>query len=212
VPIGRAVSTWQAAADVVAVQTRLAQAGMGMAQAAMAGATRCETLRHYPRADVIDRANGSQFYYHAHGSRRCPPNEHGHFHLFARNLAGEASFSHLAALSLDAQGWPLRWFCTNRWVTGEHWLPAAQLIEALAGFQPRTTGRLAPVAQWLAAMVHLYADGLAALLRRRDRLMAGRLAHMPAETLFEDRRLDVITETQVALPARLQQLAGLARH
>ena len=43
VPKGRAASTWQAAADVVAVQTRLARAGLGMAQAAMAGATRCET-------------------------------------------------------------------------------------------------------------------------------------------------------------------------
>lgn len=209
--MGRVALPWQAAADVVAVQARLARAGIGMAQAAMAGATRCETLRHYPRGDVIDRANGSQFYYHAHGAGRRPPAEHGHFHLFVRNLAGESSFSHLAGLSLDDQGWPLRWFCTNRWVTGEHWLPAPQLIAALACFQPRTAGRLAPVARWLAAMVQLYAGVLAGLLHRRDRLVARRLAHTPAETLFEDRRLDVITATQVALPARLQRLAGLAR-
>ena len=38
---------------------------------------------------------------------------------------------HLAALSLDVNGQPVRWFTTNRWVTGEHWRPAV-LIERLA--------------------------------------------------------------------------------
>jgi hypothetical protein len=32
---------------------------------------------------------------------------------------------HLVALSLDARGLPLRWFVTNRWVTGGQWADAA---------------------------------------------------------------------------------------
>lgn len=207
---GHADALMQAAQQVIAVQARYAAAGLGLAQAALGGAARFETLRHYPAGDVVDRANRSQFYYHAHGSRRRPGQEHGHFHLFARG-AEAGDFHHLAALSLDARGWPLRWFTTNRWVTGERWVDADTLVAALPGFRPRTHGRLAPLATWLSAMVVLYADTLATLLRRRDAMVARRLQATPAEQLFEDRRLDVITETQVSLPRRLQQLAGTAR-
>jgi len=199
-----------AARQVVAVQARYAAAGLGLAQAALGGAARFDTLRHYPAGDVIDRANASQFYYHAHGSRRRPAAEHGHFHLFVRG-SGPGDFSHLVALSLDAHGWPLRWFTTNRWVTGERWIDADTAIAALAGFRPRTHGRLAPVAAWLSAMVALYADTLAALLRRRDAVLARRLRTQPAQALFEDRRLDVVTATRVSLPRRLQRLAGTPR-
>lgn len=203
-----------AAQQLVAVQARYAAAGQGMAQAALAGARRVVTLQHYPAGDVVDRANGSQFYYHAHGSRRCPAEEHGHFHLFVRQPdpadPAAPAFFHLAALSLDARGWPLRWFTTNRWVTGERWVPAATAIAALPGFAPVARGRLAPVAAWLGAMVTLYADALAALLRRRDAMVARRLRHTDPDTLFEDRRLDVVTQTRVALPSRLAQIARLA--
>lgn len=199
-----------AAERVVSVQARYAQAGIGMAEAALGGARRIETLRHYPAGDVVDRPHQSQFYYHAHDSRRRPSEEHGHFHLFVRQ-GGGADFFHLAGLSLDARGWPLRWFTTNRWVTGETWVDAERAIAALAGFQPVAAGRLAPVARWLGAITVLYTPTIAALLRRRDAVMARRLARTPANTLFEDRRLDVITETRVSLPRRLQQLAGNAR-
>ena len=208
------VDVFAAAQRAVAVQTRYARAGLGLAQAALAGACGLNTLRHYPAGDVIDPHNRSQFYYHAHGSRRRPTLEHGHFHLFVRQPANgdqASTFFHLVALSLDAQGWPLRWFTTNRWVTGETWVPAETAIAALPGFRPATKGRLAPVAVWLGAMVALYADTITALLRRRDRMVARRLhAGIGAEALFEDRQLDVITETQVSLPRRLQQLAGLS--
>ena len=208
--LARDAALRQAARQVISVQARYAANGQGLAQAALGGAGRVETLRHYPAGDVIDRASHSQFYYHAHGSRRRPAQEHGHFHLFVRGAA-PGDFFHLAALSLDARGWPLRWFSTNRWVTGERWVDADTAIAALPGFRPRTPGRLAPVAAWLSGLVVLYADALAALLRRRDAVLARRLQTVPAERLFEDRRLDVITETQVSLPRRLQQLAGPQR-
>jgi hypothetical protein len=198
-----------AAREAVSIQTRYAQAGQGLAQAALAGAHTCEHLRHYPLNDVVDAQRGCQFYYHAHGSRRVPANEHGHFHLFMRD-AELPGFFHLAALSLDARGWPVRWFTTNRWVTGEHWVDAQTAIDALPRFQPRTPGRLAPVARWLGAMVILYEDALSAMLRRRDEMLHRRLRHAPMEQLFEDRRLDVITQQAVSLPGRLRQLAGPA--
>jgi hypothetical protein len=197
----------EAALTIVEVQAGYARRGLGMAEAALAGARRTEPLRHYPAADVVDRDGRGQFYYHAHDSSRRPDDEHGHFHLFLRRPGG--GFFHLAGLSLDAHGWPLRWFTTNRWVTGGDWVDADTAIAALPCFAPRTHGRLAPVARWLGAMVTLYADTLAGLLRRRDAVVVRRLAHQPAERLFEDRRLDVITEVRVALPRRLGRLTGL---
>ena len=200
----------RAAARVVAIQGRYATARVSLAQAALAGAAKCEVLRHYPGNDVIDLDNRSQFYYHAHPSRRYPANEHGHFHLFVRDFEG-AGFSHLAALSLDATGWPLRWFTTNRWVTGERWVDAETAIAAIQDFRPRTYGRLAPIAQWLGGMTALYGDVLSRLIRRRDAIVAKRIASGSVEAVFEDRRLDVVTEANISLPQRLSQVTGRGR-
>ena len=115
---------------------------------------------------------GTRFYYHAH--RHGVP-EHGHFHLFVHGpKAGD--FMHLAALSLDHHGQPMRWFSTNRWVTAGRWRPAGEMRAALRRFEVRTHGRLAPVANWLTAMVRLFNEDLAELLRERDVLMATALA------------------------------------
>ncbi len=195
-----------AAGRLVTVQQQYAARGMTMAQAALAGARAFVPMRHYPSDDCVDRAGGTLFYYHAHGSRRRPSHEHGHFHLFVRT-PDAGVFHHLAALSLDTCGWPIRWFTTNRWVTGERWIDAPAAIEALRRFHPRATGRLAPVAAWLDAMVTLYQDTLAALLHRRDASILRRTARSVADDVFEDRRLDVVSEVRIALPALLARLA-----
>lgn len=196
----------QASAQVaLAVPLRYAQAGTSLAHAALAGAQRFEVSRHYPAADVVDEAAGYSFYYHAH---RLDDVEHGHFHLFRRG-AGPGRYTHLAALSLDTGGQPLRWFTTNRWVTGERWRQAAQLLPALKAFRLRTHGRMAPVATWLGAMVALFADELAALIRARDAALAPRLegrTRREADGVFEDRSLDVLSECPAQLAPKIYQL------
>lgn len=201
-----------AALRIARVQLRYARQGIGMAQVALAGARHFEPLRHYPAGDVIcrDPATGeatAQFYYHAHASSRRPHDEHGHFHLFARNSALTGGFCHIAGLSLDIHGRPLRWFTTNRWVTGEHWVDAPTVIDALPRLRIASKGRLGPLADWLDALVALHRDDLRNLLLDRDEHMASRLAGEPAESVFEDRGLDVINECPIHLDARLQALA-----
>jgi len=205
----RSESRLDAAQRVAGIQLRYARAGTSLARAAMAGADALETLRHYPAGDVVDTAAGTRFYYHAHPSRRHPPDEHGHFHLFVYPGGSPSGpdFCHLAALSLDARGQALRWFTTNRWVTGERWHPASEVLAALDTFTLETRGRMAPVARWLSAMVQLFQPQLAALVRRRDAVLARRIAHQDADAAFEDRRLDVVTECHLSLSARLQQLS-----
>lgn len=202
-----------AAATLMAVQWRYARAGISLAQAALGGARDFVELRHYPSQDARDPASGTEFYYHAHGSHRRPGEEHGHFHVFKRfgpqdlqdrSLPTDGpNFVHVAALSLDARGLPIRWFCVNRWVTGERWLAAERLIECLPELRPRATGRLAPVGEWLNALLQLQRPAIAAMLRRRDRLMAPRLAAAAADTVLEDRRLDVITQSRIDLQSVL---------
>jgi hypothetical protein len=198
-----------AAQSVAGIQLRYACTGTSLARAAMAGADRLETLRHYPAADVVDGDAGTRCYYHAHPSRRRPALEHGHFHLFVYpgGTPSGPDFFHLAGLSLDARGQPLRWFTTNRWVTGERWRTADEVLDALPRFRLRTRGRMAPVAEWLSAMVRLFEPQLATLVRRRDAVMARRIDRQGRETAFENRRLDVVTECRIGLTERLHQLS-----
>lgn len=194
-----------AAHEALGIPLHYAQAGSSLARAAIAGAAQCIELAHYPRLDVVDKLHGTRFYYHAHGSGRSPDNEHGHFHLFFQG-SQPGDFTHLAGISLDPQGQPIRLFTVNRWVTGETWRQAAEVEQALACFAVQTRGRMAPVARWLTAMVRLYLPQLVQLVRRRDAVMARRSAGQGWNALCEDRRLDVVTESRISLSRRIQQL------
>ena len=195
----------QAAHDAVAIPLRYARAGSSFVQAAMAGANSCVELEHFPRHDIVDGKNQTRLYYHAHSSRRRPDAEHGHFHLFSHGQQA-GNYMHLVGISLDAVGQPIRLFTTNRWVTGETWCEAAAVELALARFEVATRGRMAPIARWATAMVRLYFSQMVQLVRRRDAVMAQRNTLVDWETLCEDRRLDVVTQSQISLSKRIQQL------
>ena len=178
--------------------------GRSLAWAALAGRQVFKTLEHHPRRDVVDRVSGTRFFYHAHPVPGDASHEHGHFHLFHEAPQG---FSHLAGLSLDAQGRPLRWFCTNQWVTGERWRPARQWRAAVHAYRVQTPGRLAPVARWLEAMVRLYREELLALLHERDAVVA-RAGSMrrSREVLFNNRQLHILSSLPISLQGKVQSL------
>lgn len=195
-----------AAQTAAAVQLHCAQQGTSLAQAVLGGArTFCE-MRHYPQNDVSDAQTGHRFYYHAH---RRDEQEHGHFHLFAFDQAKAPRFAHLAALSLDHTGQATRWFTTNQWVTGEQWMPADGVQQALGHFSVQTKGRLAPVARWLTAMVQLFQPQLASLVHERDEALQRHISAHPTHdrlAVFEDRQIDVLSQTPADLHTRIAQL------
>lgn len=193
------------ATTALAVPLAYTAHGRNLAWAALAGAPVYQPLAHHPRRDVRDPRHGTRFYYHGHESARTDGPEHGHFHLFAEGSA-PGDYTHLAALSLDDRGQPLRWFTTNGWVTGERWRPAAQVLPGLQRFQVHTPGRLAPVARWLTAMVQLFQDDLAALLHARDAELARLGPTPPSASTWADRRWDVLSSCPAALGPRLQAL------
>lgn len=198
-----------AAQRVVDIQLSYAKSGISLAQAALAGARTFVESNHYPAKDVFDRMTGNCFFYHTHASLRLPPKEHGHFHLFHHNQEGKTSdFFHIAGLSIDAYGTPLRWFTTNQWVTGEIIRPAQKIVQMLPDFRIRTMGRLSPISDWLSSMVALFFDDITAILLKRDAILEQRFADTPREFILEDRNFDIVSESDISLPLRLRQLTG----
>lgn len=193
----------EAAMQALAIPVDYVARGTHLGLAALAGQETFTDLTHHPRRDAVDRRAGTRFYYHAHAvlGERLP--EHGHFHLFHEDAQG---FSHLAALSMDAQGNPRAWFCTNQWVTGEQWRSAPQWASLLPEFQIQVHGRLAPVARWLSAMVCLYRQELLALLTERDAWLAQQCAagHR-RDDVWNDRNTHLVCSRPVALGQHVAQ-------
>ena len=175
--------------------------GRNLAWAAMAGAQNLTLLRHHPLHDVVDSQARTRFYYHAH-PLEGGDEEHGHFHLFHQSKHG---FHHIAALALDALGRPTRWFSTNRWVTGETWLPPKDIEPLVRHFHCQTRGRMAPVARWLTAMVALYQEELMALHRHRARRTSN-LNPDDLQQFAEDRGTHVLDSAPVVLQDRIQAI------
>lgn len=160
--------------------------------------------QHYPRNDAMDLSGAWQFYYHAHDSSReggvRHPQEHGHIHLFRRDRLGR--LSHLAGLSLDAQGIPLAWFASNQWVTGERWKSAAAMGRGLDTLSLALRGPLAGVALWLADLVRAYALPLRAMLLARDAALQRHCQRqqVSAQAALQDRSIAVWSSYPINWP------------
>jgi len=195
-----------AAESLLDVQTTYALRGRSIALAALAGSRDFIELAHYPSADIRDRETGALAYYHAHPASERMKDEHGHFHVFVPSgcLGGRQSgYSHLAGISLSARGEAIRLFTTNRWVTGEDWLPASALVRLLGNFRLATAGRLAPVARWLTAMTCIYFAEIGALLEQRDAIIAAHARRREGEAALDDRGIHIVTQQPINVPERL---------
>jgi hypothetical protein len=188
--------------------------------------------QHYPVGEVYDPRSHAQYFYHAHPAAQRGVGEHGHFHTFLRadgmppgvaplvlpetavangppppqaaplkhGLRDEVS--HLVAIALDRQGAPIRLFTTNRWVTGETWYRAEDVICMLDRFT--LDGAAGPdlLNRWVGAIVALFRPQIAALLRLRDdTVMSWRRRRRT--NIFEDTRLEVTSSFDIDLDAQL---------
>jgi hypothetical protein len=159
--------------------------------------------------------------------------ESGHFHLFLRaegmpagvvplllpeaaiaNLpappqaaplkrGGRDEVSHLVALALDAHGEPVRLFTTNRWVTGETWYRAEDVIGMLDRFVIATPEPSPVLNRWLGAMVRLFQPEIARLLRQRDATVMDPRRRRRRVEVFENPRLEEMSSQAIDLDARL---------
>jgi hypothetical protein len=161
------------------------------------------------------------------------PAEQGHFHLFLRaegmprevmplllpevaiaslptppqaapsKRGARDEVSHLVAIAIDRGGEAVRLFTTNRWVTGETWYRAEDVIRMLDSFSLDAGEPAGVVNRWLAAIVRLYQPEIAMLLRKRDEAVMDPRRRRRRVDVFEDPKLEITSSLSIDLDARL---------
>lgn len=210
--------------DIAECYRVLRKAGLNIVGEVLRGQGEFIELNHYPDDDVFDRDTQAQYYYHTH---RGLPGEHGHFHAFMRQPgmpagmlpmvyeasepwpSGSNALSHLIGISMDAYGYPMGLFTTNRWVTDEAWYSAKDVIELLERFKIDHAAPSWPVNRWISAMFVLFRPQMKALLAQRDATVAAWAAQHPGEDVFEDRQLDVTSWTAISVEAQMARVDAL---
>ena len=178
---------------------------------------------HYPKGDIYDHATHSQYFYHAHvkGQRK---GEHGHFHTFLRAKGmpagvapiaydgeaewpgGDKALSHLIGISMDPKGFPIGLFSVNRWVTGETWYTAEDVISLIDLFHIDHASPSWPANKWVTAMLRLFHPQIIDLVRKRDVTVAGWQRKYPDRDVYEDRELEITSTTAISVD---KQIAGV---
>ena len=229
----------EAGAEVLNCERVLAKTGGNIVAELLRGQGPFYEWNHYPAGDVYDPEFHAQYYYHAHPLEERTAGEHGHFHTFLRpygmppgirpaplpdyvptNDPNEA-ISHLVGISMDSHGVPIRLFTTNRWVTGETWYAAADVIAMLDHFAIDHAQPSWPVNRWITAMTRLFKPQIAGLLHRRDRCISEWQARLPEPaadesgaddaSAYEDRDLEVISEMRISIPDQILEIEQALR-
>ena len=171
---------------------------------------------HYPPGDVFDGDTNAQFYYHAHEEEERVAGEHGHFHTFVREEglpmgvlpAPVADFdpkpedgilTHLIGISMDQPGDPFHLFTTNRWVTGETWYTADDVVATIDYFVIDLAQPSWPINRWITAMLRLFRPQIIQLVRERDRRVSDWQLQHADSNVYEDRDLNVTSEMPISV-------------
>jgi hypothetical protein len=110
--------------------------------------------------------------------------------------------SHLVAIAVDRRGEPIRLFTTNRWVTGETWYRADDVIRMLDQFVITEAQPSETLNRWVVAILRLFRPQIAALLRMRDEtVMAWRRRRRTH--VFEDPGLEITSSLDIDMEAQL---------
>lgn len=207
----------EAAVTVVDCIRDLHARGSNLVIEALRGSGDFTEWEHYPPDDVRDPASHAQYYFHAHPPEDRDSPDYGHFHTFMRPEGMPAgirpatvkdfvppadensALSHLIAISMTPAGLPERLFTTNRWVTGETWYNAADVIAMLDRFTIDIDQPSPLLNRWLTAMIVLFKPQIEKLLIDRDCVIDKWRAQHPDGDVFEDRRLDITSSLDISL-------------
>jgi hypothetical protein len=120
--------------------------------------------------------------------------------------------SHLVAISMDARGLPVGLFTTNRWVTGETWYGAEDVVRMLERFAVDSGAPSRPLNGWITDMFTLFRPQMRALLAARDAaIMSWRRRHRGKIHVFEDRRLEVTSAAEIDIEDQVRRVEAAIR-
>ncbi|MDH3241464.1 MAG: hypothetical protein OEO83_12455 [Alphaproteobacteria bacterium] len=222
----------EAAEEALEIEVLLAKTGDNLVGELLKNAGTFYEWNHYPDGDIYDPETGSQYFYHAHPADERI-GEHGHFHTFLRpdgmpdgvrpapvvdlELPEEENdaLSHLVGVSMNSFGKAVCLFTVNRWVTGEVWYGAEDVIAMLDRFEIGHTQPSWPVNRWISAMIRLYREDIAQLIRDRDAAIAAwsdrplpidEDTGKPVTSVFENRDLEITSFQNISVPDRWEAL------
>lgn len=174
------------------------------------GATPYVEWEHYPKRDAKSRS-GALFYYHAHAAAQRMKDEHGHFHVFAPNDSAacphDQRYTHIAGLSVDGRGMPLRVFTTNQWVTAECW-ENAERVCTLARQTELKDAKPHKVGLWLDAVFAFFRPQIDLVIHLRDARIKALEARGRTQ-LFEDRRTHILSQCRIDFSTQILALEEL---
>ena len=209
----------EAGREVVKWQRVLAKTGNNVVSEVIPKDGTFYQFNHCPPGDIYDRETHAQYYYHSHR-----PGEHGHFHTFLREKGipkdchpveqSEAdyikqrndTYSHLVAISMNRQGFPIGMFTTNRWVTAENWYAADDVCAMVDRFEIDHAQPSWPVNRWITAMYRLFRPQIVQLLRERDAVVADWQEKHPDGDVFEDRDLDLPSRIGISVDQQISDV------
>jgi hypothetical protein len=202
-------------------------------EASGVGAADLADWRHYPDGEVYDPSSHAQFFFHRHAEpdrhghfhvflrgegmpagvtpqllpeaavANAPPNTPPGHQSAPLKRGGRDEVCHLVAIGLDAAGGPCRLFTTNRWVTGETWYGAEDVVQMLDRFHVSPENPSALLGRWVEALVRLFRADIAELLRERDAAILQKRWRWRTQVL-DDPRLEIISSRDIDLAARLE--------
>jgi len=182
---------------------------------------------HYPEGDVYDPEFHAQYYFHIHPLGPTAEEDFGHFHTFLRPFGmpdgvrpmllpqdeplddPNDAVSHLVAVSVDRSGTPVRLFTTNRWVTGETWYPADDVVRMLDHFTIDLAQPSWLLNCWLTALIRLFKPQIIGLLHARDKAVRVFAGKQHWDSVLDDRDLEMTSSLRIAIP---EQVALIDRH
>jgi hypothetical protein len=116
------------------------------------------------------------------------------------------NIAHLVAIGIDAFGLPNRIFTTNRWVTGESWCLASELIPLIDRFSINHGQPNFIVNQWVTEMIRLFQPQITGLLQARDAMLTHH-ANGQLSSALNDHNIEVTSELPISIPAQLAAIA-----
>jgi hypothetical protein len=113
---------------------------------------------------------------------------------------------------MDRAGLPIRLFTTNRWVTGETWYAAGDVVRMLDCFIIDHARPSWPANRWITALMRMFRPQIVELLHARDAEVQRRLIASPQSNIFEARDLEVVSEMRVSIEDQIARIElALAR-
>jgi hypothetical protein len=112
----------------------------------------------------------------------------------------------MIGIAMSPAGVPIRLFTTNRWVTGETWYAADDVITLLDCFLMDSDKPAPPVNVWTTNMVRLFRPQIEELVRERDRAVSDMQDEYPYTNANEDPELEITSALAISVEDQITRV------